>query len=74
MLAVFIWFHALFLTALCCADLMTQSGDWRHCRHSNCPQEVIYSFKETIFFLCLSVSDMTYLLLSWSGREGGLTT
>lgn len=47
--------YALFLTALCCADLMAQYGDWRHCKHSNCPQKVIIVLKKLSSFLALGL-------------------
>lgn len=45
--------HALFLATLCCADLMAQSGDWKHCKHTSCPQKVIIVLKKLSSFLAL---------------------
>lgn len=47
--------HAWFLMALCCANLMTQSGAWEHCKHSDCPQEFIIVLKKLSSLLVLMI-------------------
>lgn len=61
--------HVLVLMALYYANLVAQSGTWKHYIHSNCPQEFIIVLKKTVYFLSLRVNDLTYMLLSGSRRE-----